>query len=83
MVAVYLLKWVPFKEVDSASLLQKLEADQSATPAEKSTLLELGREASAITIVETALKAIVDSSRAVDLEEDFVVVMWQDGGQKS
>ncbi|XXG56427.1 hypothetical protein AAC387_Pa03g3836 [Persea americana] len=83
MVAVCLLKRVPFKEVDSASLLQKLEADQSATPAEKSTLLELGGEAGAIAVVETALKAIVDSGRAVDLEEDFVVVMWQDGGHKS
>lgn len=73
MVAVCLLERLPFKEVDSAALLRKLEADQSTTPAEKSALLELGGEAGAIAAVETALKAIAESSRAVDLEEDFVV----------
>ncbi|XXG59218.1 hypothetical protein AAC387_Pa04g1338 [Persea americana] len=71
MVDVCLRERVPFKEVDSASLLRKLEADRSATPAEKSALLFLGREAGAIATVEIALKAIADSSRAVDLVEDF------------
>lgn len=72
MVAVCLLERVPFKEVDSAALLRKLEADPSATPAEKTALLELGGEAGAISAVETALRAIAESTGAVELE-DFVV----------
>lgn len=69
MVAVCLLERVPFKGVDSAALLRKVEADPSATPAEKAALLELGGEAGAIAAVEIALKAIAESTGAVELED--------------
>uniref|UniRef100_A0A6V7QVY4 F-box domain-containing protein n=1 Tax=Ananas comosus var. bracteatus TaxID=296719 RepID=A0A6V7QVY4_ANACO len=45
MVAVCLLELVPFSEIDSASLLQRLESDNSsASPAERAALADLGRE---------------------------------------
>ncbi|XP_077248490.1 mRNAadenosine methylase [Tasmannia lanceolata] len=72
MVAVCLLERVPFTPVDSAALLRKLDGDSSLTPVEKSSLLELGGEAGAISSVETALRAIADDYGAVELE-DFVV----------
>lgn len=69
MVAVCLLERVPFTPVDSSTVLRKLENDQSATPAEKSALHELGGESGAILAVEMALRSM---SEGVDLEE-FVV----------
>ncbi|KAJ4955537.1 hypothetical protein NE237_012320 [Protea cynaroides] len=73
MVAVCLLERVPFAPIDSSAVLRKLENDQSATPAEKSALLELGGESGSILAVEMALRSIADYSGAVELEE-FVVV---------
>ncbi|KAG9451043.1 hypothetical protein H6P81_011008 [Aristolochia fimbriata] len=72
VVAVCLLERVPFTDVDSAAVLRKVEADPSATPAEKAALLDLGGEAGAISAVETALRAIAADTGAVELE-DFVV----------
>ncbi|XP_043692207.1 N6-adenosine-methyltransferase MT-A70-like [Telopea speciosissima] len=72
MVAVCLLERVPFSPIDSSTVLRKLENDQSATPAEKSALLELGGESGAILAVEMALRSMADEYGGVELEE-FVV----------
>ncbi|KAG1362273.1 N6-adenosine-methyltransferase MT-A70-like [Cocos nucifera] len=70
MVAVCLLELVPFLEMDSATLLRRLEGDQSsATPAEKVALVELGGDFGPIFAVETALLRIAEESGGVQLEE--------------
>ncbi|XP_042508168.1 N6-adenosine-methyltransferase MT-A70-like isoform X2 [Macadamia integrifolia] len=72
MVAVCLLERVPFTPIDSSAVVRKLENDQSATPAEKSALFELGGESGSILAVEMALRSIADDNGGVELEE-FVV----------
>lgn len=69
MVAVCLLERVPFAPIDSAAVLRKLEADASATAAERAALLQLGGEAGAIAAVEAALRAIAEDTGAVELED--------------
>ncbi|OAY74221.1 putative N6-adenosine-methyltransferase MT-A70-like [Ananas comosus] len=70
MVAVCLLELVPFSEIDSASLLQRLESDNSsASPAERAALADLGRELGPLRAVETALRCIADESGAVQYRE--------------
>lgn len=69
MVAVCLLERVPFTEIDSLSVLSKLESDQSATAAEKAALRELGGESGAILAVEMALRSMAEDNGGVQLEE--------------
>lgn len=69
MVAVCLLERVPFAPIDSAAVLRKLEADASATAAERAALLHLGGESGAIAAVEAALRAIAEDTGAVELED--------------
>ncbi|KAH7513675.1 hypothetical protein FEM48_Zijuj11G0006100 [Ziziphus jujuba var. spinosa] len=72
MVAVCLLERVPFSPIDSSTVLRKLENDQTATPAEKAALREVGGESGAILAVEMALRSMAEDNRGVELEE-FVV----------
>ncbi|KAK8969456.1 putative N6-adenosine-methyltransferase MT-A70-like [Platanthera guangdongensis] len=73
MVAVCLLELVPFTEIDSAALLRRLESEHSsASPAEKSAMVELGGEFGAISALETALRHISEDGGGVQLE-DFTV----------
>ncbi|CAI9274597.1 unnamed protein product [Lactuca saligna] len=70
MVAVCLLERVPFTEIDSASILSKLESDsfQSVTVAEKAALREVaGGET--ILAVELALRSMAEDNGGVQLEE--------------
>lgn len=60
---------MPFAPIDSAAVLRKLEADASATAAERAALLQLGGEAGAIAAVEAALRAIAEDTGAVELED--------------
>ncbi|KAI3501478.1 hypothetical protein L1887_29347 [Cichorium endivia] len=70
MVAVYLLERVPFAEIDSASILSKLESDgfQSVTAAEKAALREVAGGDS-IQAVELALRSMAEDNGGVQLEE--------------
>lgn len=68
MVAVCLLERVPFKAIDSAMVLRKLEGDQSATTAEKAALREIGGESGAILAVELALRSMSEDNGGVELE---------------
>lgn len=72
MVAVCLLERVPFSPIDSSTVLRKLENDQTATPAEKAALRELGGESGEILAVEMALRSMAEDNGGVELEE-FVV----------
>ncbi|XP_024017576.1 N6-adenosine-methyltransferase MT-A70-like [Morus notabilis] len=72
MVAVCLLERVPFSQIDSSTVLRKLENDQTATAAEKAALRELGGESGAILAVEMALRSMAEENGGVELEE-FVV----------
>lgn len=70
MVAVCLLELVPFKDIDSAGLLRRLEGEQSsATPAEKAALVDVGGDQGPISAVEMALRKIAEESGGVQLEE--------------
>lgn len=69
MVAVCLLERVPFTEIDSSSVLSKLESDQSATGAEKAALREMGGDSGAILAVEMALRSMAEDNGGVQLEE--------------
>ena len=68
--AVCLLERVPFTEIDSASILSKLESDsfQSVTTAEKATLREVAGGES-ILAVEMALRAMAEDNGGVQFEE--------------
>lgn len=70
MVAVCLLERVPFTEIDSASLLGKLESDgfQSVTTAEKAMLREVAGGESLLA-VEMALRSMAEDNGGVQLEE--------------
>lgn len=70
MVAVCLLERVPFTEIDSASVLSKLESDsfQSVTAAEKAALREVAGGDS-ILAVEMALRSMAEDNGGVQLEE--------------
>ncbi|XP_047341303.1 N6-adenosine-methyltransferase MT-A70-like [Impatiens glandulifera] len=72
VVAVCLLERVPFEPIDSSTVLLRLENGQSATPAEKAALRELGGELGAILAVEMALRSMAEDNGGVELEE-FVV----------
>ncbi|CAD5195263.1 unnamed protein product [Musa acuminata subsp. malaccensis] len=70
MVAVCLLEFVPFTEIDSAALLRRLVNDQSsATPSEKAALSDLGGDLGPISAIEMALRRIAEESGGVQLEE--------------
>ncbi|KAK6935590.1 MT-A70-like [Dillenia turbinata] len=69
MVAVCLLERVPFTRIESSEVLNKLENDQSAMPAEKSALHELGGESGAILAVEMALRSMKEDNAGVELED--------------
>ncbi|KAB2054362.1 hypothetical protein ES319_A12G250300v1 [Gossypium barbadense] len=72
MVAECLLQRVPFKAIDSSTVLRKLENDENITTAEKAAMRELGGDSGAILAVEMALRSMAEDNGGLEIEE-FVV----------
>ncbi|TYG42726.1 hypothetical protein ES288_D12G280500v1 [Gossypium darwinii] len=72
MVAECLLQRVPFKAIDSSTVLRKLENDENITTAEKAAMRELGGDSGAIVAVEMALRSMAEDNGGLEIEE-FVV----------
>ena len=72
MVAECLLQRVPFKAIDSSTVLRKLENDENVTAAEKAAMRELGGDLGAILAVEMALRSMAEDNGGLEIEE-FVV----------
>ncbi|KAD3641422.1 hypothetical protein R6Q59_004002 [Mikania micrantha] len=70
MVAICLLERVPFTEIDSVDLVNKLESEgfQSVTAAEKAALKEVAGGESVVA-VEVALRAMAEDNGGVQFEE--------------
>lgn len=67
-----LLQRVPFKAIDSSTVLRKLENDENITTAEKAAMRELGGDSGAILAVEMALRSMAEDNGGLEIEE-FVV----------
>ncbi|XVE58137.1 hypothetical protein DITRI_Ditri04bG0146000 [Diplodiscus trichospermus] len=72
MVAECLIQRVPFKAIDSSTVLRKLENDENVTAAEKAAMRELGGDSGAILAVELALRSMAEDNGGLEIEE-FVV----------
>ncbi|KAK8521026.1 hypothetical protein V6N13_077151 [Hibiscus sabdariffa] len=72
MVAECLLQRVPFKAIDSSTVLRKLENDENITAAEKAAMREVGGDSGAILAVEMALRSMAEDNGGLEIEE-FVV----------
>ncbi|OMO79848.1 MT-A70-like protein [Corchorus capsularis] len=72
IVAECLLQRVPFKAIDSSTVLRKLENDENVTAAEKAAMRELGGDSGPILAVEMALRSMAEDNGGLELEE-FVV----------
>ncbi|XVF12898.1 hypothetical protein REPUB_Repub08aG0159500 [Reevesia pubescens] len=72
MVAECLLQRVPFKAIDSSTVLRKLENDENVTTAEKAAMRELGGDSGPIHAVEMALRSMAEDNGGLEIEE-FVV----------
>ncbi|XP_022737968.1 N6-adenosine-methyltransferase MT-A70-like [Durio zibethinus] len=72
MVAECLLQRVPFKAIDSSTVLRKLENDENVTATEKAAMRELGGDSGAILAVEIALRSMAEDNGGLEIEE-FVV----------
>ncbi|EOY23925.1 MRNAadenosine methylase isoform 2, partial [Theobroma cacao] len=72
IVAECLLQRVPFKAIDSSTVLRKLENDENVTAAEKAAMRELGGDSGSILAVEMALRSMAEDNGGLEVEE-FVV----------
>ncbi|KAL4348622.1 hypothetical protein GQ457_17G022620 [Hibiscus cannabinus] len=72
MVAECLLQRVPFKAIDSSTVLRKLENDENITAAEKAAMREVGGDSGPILAVEMALRSMAEDNGGLEIEE-FVV----------
>ncbi|XVF53147.1 hypothetical protein PTKIN_Ptkin05aG0076900 [Pterospermum kingtungense] len=72
MVAECLLQRVPFKAIDSSTVLRKIENDDNVTAAEKAAMRQLGGDSGPIVAVEMALRSMVEDNGGLEVEE-FVV----------
>ncbi|GMJ06289.1 EMBRYO DEFECTIVE 1706, mRNAadenosine methylase [Hibiscus trionum] len=72
IVAECLLQRVPFKAIDSSTVLRKLENDDNITAAEKAAMREVGGDSGAILAVEMALRSMAEDNGGLEIEE-FVI----------
>ncbi|XVF51236.1 hypothetical protein PTKIN_Ptkin04bG0168400 [Pterospermum kingtungense] len=72
MVAECLLQRVPFKAIDSSTVLRKLENDENVTARQKAAIREVGGDSGAILAVEMALRSMAEDNGGLEIEE-FVV----------
>ncbi|KAE8683907.1 putative N6-adenosine-methyltransferase MT-A70-like [Hibiscus syriacus] len=69
MVAECLLQRVPFKPIDSSTVLRKLENDENITAADKAAMREVGGDSGAILAVGIALRSMAEDNGGLEIEE--------------
>lgn len=69
MLARFLCDRDPWTEIDSSTVLLKLEKGQTMSAPEKAALLDVGGESGAISAVEMALRSLAEDDRGVELGE--------------